>query len=402
MNKNKHDLSRRIPENIKREVRRRDGFGCVICGAALYDYEHFNPEFKDAEKHKADGITLLCPNHHRAKLAGTLTEDDYRNAISQPYSISHGWSSTEFSQGEFSPQFIIGPATFNLGTSICMVDGEQIMGFSPPEEPGAPPRISMKLRDETNQVVFEILNNEIKVNSSAYDIKSTGQTWAIRSTDGIIADLTFDLPYRIHISRLNLISGEWELRADKSSISVLRNAEQTWKITGPLFISGPCLIQCDSLTSKVLFKDLTFDGSGRSPVPVGSRTLQLTGGVLVFRYPVYFFVTGARQTPIFECKLAEIVGLPRVLPVFSSKKLAEKANVHSSYRLESLGQKGFTRILKELAIPQGFTAILFDADPTAKEQKLVTYKLQEAIHLMERSTDEQIANTIADLSDVPK
>jgi hypothetical protein len=401
MGKNKHGLSRNIPEKVKREVRRRAGFGCVVCGAALYDYEHFNPEFNNATEHTADGITLLCPNHHRAKLVGTLTEDEYQNAIAQPHSTIHGWSSTEFSEGEFSPQFIIGPITFNLGTSICEIDGEQLMGFLPPEELGAPPRISMKLRDEANKVIFEIEDNDIKINSDAYDISSTGRKWKIKSSKEIIADLTMDLPYRIKFSRLNLIFGEWELRSDESSIAVLRNSEKVWQITGPAFISGPCLLQCDSGTGQVLFKDLTFDGSERSPVPIGSRTYQLTGGILVFRFPLYFFISGTRETPISECKLAGVVGLPGALIVFSSRELAEKANVHSGYRLESLGQNGFTKILKDLAIPQGFTMILVDPDPTAIEQKLVTYKLLEAIESMESSTDEQISETIADLSNIP-
>ena len=258
MKNNKHGLSRHIPEPIKREVRSRNGFGCVVCGAALYDYEHFNPEFKDAEEHNPDGITLLCPNHHRAKMKGTLTEDEYSKAIAQPYSVTHGWSSTEISSGDFSPQFIIGPLTFNLGTSIFSVDGEQLMGFGPPEEPGTPPRISMKLSNENNEVIFEIKDNQIKVNSGAYDISSIGRNWKIWSTEKIIADLAFDLPYSIRISRLNLISGEWELRSDKTSIKILRNSTEVSKITGYGHISGPCFVQCNTETGKALFKDLTI------------------------------------------------------------------------------------------------------------------------------------------------
>lgn len=32
--------SRNIPLPIQREVRQRCGFGCVICGMPLYEYEH--------------------------------------------------------------------------------------------------------------------------------------------------------------------------------------------------------------------------------------------------------------------------------------------------------------------------------------------------------------------------
>ncbi|MHB0562224.1 hypothetical protein ACX3RA_15640, partial [Escherichia coli] len=59
-NINKHGLSRRIPETIKRQIRQRCGFGCVICGFGFYDYEHFKPDFVDAKVHDPNGMTLLC------------------------------------------------------------------------------------------------------------------------------------------------------------------------------------------------------------------------------------------------------------------------------------------------------------------------------------------------------
>ena len=71
--RNKHGLPRTIPESIKRKVRQRCGFGCVICGIGLYEYEHFAPEYKDAKSHAPEGITLLCPNHHARKTIGRLS-----------------------------------------------------------------------------------------------------------------------------------------------------------------------------------------------------------------------------------------------------------------------------------------------------------------------------------------
>ena len=138
------------------------------------------------------------------------------------------------------------------------------------------------ISDENNEVIFEIKDNQIKVNSGAYDISSIGRNWKIRSSEKIIADIAFDLPYSIRISRLNLISGEWELRTDKTSIKILRNSTEVSKITGYGHISGPCFVQCNTETGKALFKDLTIDGRGRSPVPPGSLTLQLKGGATVF------------------------------------------------------------------------------------------------------------------------
>jgi hypothetical protein len=61
---NKYGLSRVIPADIAREIRKRCGFGCVNCGSALYHYEHMIPEFSEASQHIAEKITLLCGTCH--------------------------------------------------------------------------------------------------------------------------------------------------------------------------------------------------------------------------------------------------------------------------------------------------------------------------------------------------
>lgn len=43
-----HGLSRQIPEEIRLEVRRRCGFGCMQCGNSIVQCEHTEPEFAAA------------------------------------------------------------------------------------------------------------------------------------------------------------------------------------------------------------------------------------------------------------------------------------------------------------------------------------------------------------------
>lgn len=73
MSKNKHGLSRTIPDKIKEQVRKNSGFGCVICGVGIIEYEHVNPEFKDCTEHNSENITLLCPTCHSKKTRGFLS-----------------------------------------------------------------------------------------------------------------------------------------------------------------------------------------------------------------------------------------------------------------------------------------------------------------------------------------
>ncbi|GAH43227.1 unnamed protein product, partial [marine sediment metagenome] len=48
---NQYGLSRYIPLEIKRAVRQKCGFGCVVCGSTIYQYHHFDPPFNEAKQH---------------------------------------------------------------------------------------------------------------------------------------------------------------------------------------------------------------------------------------------------------------------------------------------------------------------------------------------------------------
>ena len=60
---------RNIPAEIKRQVRQRCGFGCIICGLPIYEYEHME-EWAKVKRHRTEEITLLCPRiillYHKA------------------------------------------------------------------------------------------------------------------------------------------------------------------------------------------------------------------------------------------------------------------------------------------------------------------------------------------------
>ena len=56
--KNQYDLSREIPADVKRAVRQACGYGCVICGSAIIEYEHVDPTFNEAREH--DPTARLC------------------------------------------------------------------------------------------------------------------------------------------------------------------------------------------------------------------------------------------------------------------------------------------------------------------------------------------------------
>src|SRR5215204_3499084 len=61
---NKFGLSRAIPSPTKRAVRQECGFGCVVCGCGIYQYEHIHPPWHAAREHLCPCIALLCGTCH--------------------------------------------------------------------------------------------------------------------------------------------------------------------------------------------------------------------------------------------------------------------------------------------------------------------------------------------------
>lgn len=55
-----------IPAKLKRKVRQRCGFGRIICGLPIYEYDHI-VEYSKTKHHNEGELTLLCPTHHSMK-----------------------------------------------------------------------------------------------------------------------------------------------------------------------------------------------------------------------------------------------------------------------------------------------------------------------------------------------
>ena len=182
--RNKHGLDRNIPAGIKREVRQRCGFGCVICGSALYEYEHFNPTFAEAKEHSAEGIVLLCRNHHGGK--GTLTAPSLiESARKDPFALRLGHTTGEMEHGSSQPALRIGS---NIGRDVDVmlhVLGDDVLSLLPPEQEGAPYRVTARFKDRSGETILEIVENEIRASTGNWDIEFVGQHLIIRDSGGV-------------------------------------------------------------------------------------------------------------------------------------------------------------------------------------------------------------------------
>ena len=201
---NRFGLSRHIPEVVKREVRQRYRFGCVVCGSAIIDYDHFDPEFVDADKHDPNGIILVCPNHHRMK-GSFISRETLAKARKSPRCIQADFAYGPFDAGDGYPEIVLGTFVGRNVPVLLRVLGEDVFSILPPEEPGGPFRLSAIIRDIEGNIIFQIIENEWRIPVSAWDAVVEGCRITIRRDKKDIA-LVFrsEPPGKIVIERLDM------------------------------------------------------------------------------------------------------------------------------------------------------------------------------------------------------
>lgn len=201
---NSFGLSRDIPEPVRREVRKRSGFGCVICGSAIIEYHHFNPSFAEARTHSPEGITALCPLCHTKVTSGRISSTALFEAISHPTTNKVGYSSDNLEVGGF-PSVLLGGLTFKGTPIIIEVGGRTLLGFCPPESSGAAFGLNALFYDMAGKLIAEIFQNEWRASVHNWDVDTIGLRTTIRSGYRDIA-LIFRIepPSTIVIERIHM------------------------------------------------------------------------------------------------------------------------------------------------------------------------------------------------------
>lgn len=213
-----------ISEEIKRNVRKRCGFGCVICGNPVVDYDHIE-EYHIVKEHKEENITLLCTQHHREKTAGRLPKDFVIKANNNPYNLKE----TETGQNKLyyygnEATIIIGSMNFytkDFGNGSILIpliiykkipihfilkDNELLL--------------NVKLRDKNDDIILLIENNELKVSIGIWDFEYFGTTLLLREKKrNILIEVEFIAPDKINFKRGKIFcKGEFFELSDKEGL----------------------------------------------------------------------------------------------------------------------------------------------------------------------------------------
>lgn len=196
----------KIPEPMKREVRQRCGFGCVICGLPLYEYEHMEG-WANVQQHVASEITLLCNKHHREKTNGLLPLASVREAdqnpynkrvgVSHPYDLHYDGSSCELVIG--SNKFQRDHLMDGMVMIAVMIDCIPLLAFT--FEQGHL-FITLQVFDKQSQRVLWVERNELQYCPTPWDICLEGRTLRVREGHGqFLIDIVFSPPNRLEVRR---------------------------------------------------------------------------------------------------------------------------------------------------------------------------------------------------------
>ncbi|TIL23894.1 MAG: hypothetical protein E5Y88_20390 [Mesorhizobium sp.] len=158
MARNKFGLARKIPAEVEQLVRKSCGFGCVICGAIPYEYDHLEIEFHEAKVHDPDDIVLLCDTHHRMKGSKLLSVDAIKRARKTRASEN---SEFRFKLPATSRDFEVNWAgnIISASDNSIVVDNAPILSFVRTDNELEPLLISGQFRNRYGQVVCDISDN---------------------------------------------------------------------------------------------------------------------------------------------------------------------------------------------------------------------------------------------------
>jgi hypothetical protein len=219
--RNKFGLSRDIPAGIKRAVRQRCGFGCVICAGAIFEYEHFNPEFAQAHGHWADGITLLCPNCHAKKTRNLLSDRRVREANAVPAAHSMRYAYSDIEGASMRPFVQLAGMTLKNCETPLQMSGLPVLRIEDAEDAGGPYRLSASFFNAHGAPSLFIRQNEWQVLSDSWDVEVVGASITVRTGPGDIAlRLVFKPGEGLVVDRLEMSCGGYRLSGNATDLQI--------------------------------------------------------------------------------------------------------------------------------------------------------------------------------------
>jgi hypothetical protein len=221
MTKNRFGLSRDIPEPIKRKIRQRCGFGCVVCGSSIVDYEHVDPEYADAKEHDPTKMTLLCPMCHRMVSGKVWSKEKVIQGMLEPRCMQRDFKNPAFDFGLAPPAVIFAGNLFMNGRPVSIVNGQLIAKIMPPEAQGAPYRLHAMFFNSNGVPSLSIVDNIWSPMNLNWDLEVVGPRIIVRDKPRTISLVLKALPPKaIEIERVDMFMRGVRYTGDKDHLVI--------------------------------------------------------------------------------------------------------------------------------------------------------------------------------------
>lgn len=176
----------------------------MICGVTITEYEHFHPDFVDAEFHDAEGIALLCPTDHAKVTKGIIPKSQIAEAVKKPMALVQGFSKDSHPYFKGIPSLKFGGGALISQTPIPLcVKGVNVIAFDEPEEGSGVARISASLQNSSGDQCLLIEDNEWKVLAGTWDFQQKGNRYIFKDLSGeVFLQMQIKAPDALIIERL--------------------------------------------------------------------------------------------------------------------------------------------------------------------------------------------------------
>jgi len=218
---NRFGLSRDMPEEVKRIVRQRCGFGCVICAGAIVEYDHVIPEFARARRHDPAGIALLCPTCHNKKTRNFLSRRRVVDAMREPAAKKAGFAFSELESTHHHPYVVFAGMTLQNCQTPVEIRGLPVLQVEAAELTPGPYRLSASFFDSKGVPSLFIRKNEWQVLANSWDIEAKGGLITVRMAPSDVAlRLRLDPGRGVVVEKLAMFCAGYRLEGDADGFVV--------------------------------------------------------------------------------------------------------------------------------------------------------------------------------------
>ena len=244
MSRNKYGLSRDIPSAIKREIRIASGFGCVICGASIVDYEHVDPPFEDAREHNPSKMTLLCPQHHSKVTRRMLSKQTVKGAMANPKCKQVGYASEVFDIGWQLPNIVFAGQRIENCRIPIQIRDFPVIEIKEAEVMGGPFRLGANFFDSIGRPTLRIIDNEWFAFANNWDVETEGSRITVRAGPRQIAlMIRAEPPDRLIVEKVDMFIAGYRVRGGADRLFLQTPDGSSMSLTGGVMSNANVGIQ---------------------------------------------------------------------------------------------------------------------------------------------------------------